>query len=415
MARVVRKMRRWGAWLIGLLAGPFVAAGCGDKDKAQPAGGVQKVGEKTSADKPAVGKPGDLKESADWMVIEDAWTFGTPLAKSGQSTTKQREESDGKFKAAEEAAKRLVAVGLITAAEAGLLAREAGCLRMEIYREPPTGTNGSSLPCYGPVPAWGNTAADVSAGGLAARLPLLEKLAASGKVNPAVAEKVLGTIETKFAVLSDEKELARLENDQKRAEAAKTRDAVKAQMEKVKALVAGRLDDSADWKVVTEAWDFGTPLAKSGQSTMKQRKESDEKFKAAEEAVKRLVAAGLITAAEAELLASEAACFKTEIYRDPPTDSMAKCYDRMEILPVTSSLARVNLRLMLLQNITAGGKVNKAVVEKVLGAMEADLAILSDEKELARLRSDAAKAEALKTRDAVKAQVAKIREMMKER
>jgi hypothetical protein len=231
MARIVRKMRRWMAWLMGLLAAPFVAAGCGDKDKAQPAGEGQKTGEKTSADKPAAGKAGDLKDSADWKVIEDAWAFGTPMARNGESTTKQREESDGKFKAANDAAQRLVAAGLISAAEAGLLAVEAEKIKTEIYLNPPTDYNAKCYESMEFIPAAN------SMGHLTARLPLLEKVTASGKVTPDVVEKILDSISADMAILSNEKELAKLENDQKRAEAAKTRDAVREQMRRIGALL----------------------------------------------------------------------------------------------------------------------------------------------------------------------------------
>jgi hypothetical protein len=175
---------------------------------------------------------------------------------------------------------------------------------------------------------------------------------------------------------------------------------------------AASLEESADWKVVTGAWDFCMPLAKNGQSTTGQRKEADEKLKAAREAADRLAAAGLLAAAEAGLLAAEADKIKADIYRDPPTDSKVLCYDRAFLPPAQQSFDRLARRLPLLEKLAVGGKVHKPAVDKVLATVEADLAVLGDEKKLGDLRDEKKRAEATKTRDAVKAQLEKLKKLL---
>jgi hypothetical protein len=233
MARMIGGMRRGAVWFFGLLFAMIFGRTAGAQEGGPREGPPPPPPPRWREPvKPPEKKPeGGLAESADWKVVKEAWNFGTLLAKSGESTTKQREESDKKFKAAEEAAKRLVAAGLISAAEAGLLAAEAEKIHGDIYRNPPTDFQGT---CYATAYA---PPAVICLSRLTERLSLLEKVVASGKVNKAVVEKVLGTIEADLAILSDEKQLAKLENDQKRTEAAKTRKAVEAQLEKVKALI----------------------------------------------------------------------------------------------------------------------------------------------------------------------------------
>jgi len=172
------------------------------------------------------------------------------------------------------------------------------------------------------------------------------------------------------------------------------------------------LEESADWKVLVEAWVFCKPLADSGKSTTAQRKEAVEKLQAAREAAGRLAQAGLLAAAESELLSAEADKLKADIHREPPTDSKVLCYDVAMLPPAHQSFARLSARLPLLEKLAEGGKVHKAALEKVLATVEADVAVLSDEKQLAGLRDGKARDEAAKTRDAVKAQVEKLKKLL---
>jgi hypothetical protein len=186
------------------------------------------------------------------------------------------------------------------------------------------------------------------------------------------------------------------------------------QPDKPVAKPAASLEESADWKTVTEAWDFCMPLATSGKSTNAQRKEADGKLKAAREAAERLAAVGLLAAAEAGLLSAETDKIRAEIYRNPPTDSMVECYDVAYLPLAQQSFDRLAKRLPLLEKLTEGGKVNRAAVEKVLATVEADVAVLADEKKLGGLGGDDKKTEAAKLRDAVKAQVGKLKKLLDE-
>jgi len=181
---------------------------------------------------------------------------------------------------------------------------------------------------------------------------------------------------------------------------------------------AASLDESADWKIVTGAWDFCKPLADSGKSTNAQRKEADGKLKAAREAAERLAGAGLLAAAEAGLLAAEADKVKGDIYRNPPVpvpgEPRMMCYAMAMPNPAQDSMGRLAQRLPLLEKLAEGGKIHKPAVEKVLATVEADLAVLGDEKKLAGLRDEKTKAEAAKTRDAVKAQVERLKKLLDE-
>lgn len=180
--------------------------------------------------------------------------------------------------------------------------------------------------------------------------------------------------------------------------------------EKPKPPTAASLEDSADWKIIVEAWNFAKPLGDSHKSTGTQRKEADEKLKSAREAGDRLVKAGLLVAAEAGLLAAEEDKIKADIHRDPPTDFRGTCYEAAGFFPAQQSFDRLAKRLPLLQELVKGGKVHQVVADKVLGTIEADAAVLSDEKAVATLGDK--KADAEKTRDAVKAEVEKLRKLL---
>ncbi|HOX04770.1 MAG TPA: hypothetical protein PK280_00090 [Planctomycetota bacterium] len=174
---------------------------------------------------------------------------------------------------------------------------------------------------------------------------------------------------------------------------------------------AASLEESADWKAIAAAWDFCMPLASSGKSTEAQRKEADGKLKAAREAAERLAGAGFLAAAEAGLLAAETDKIRADIYRNPPTDRMVECHQMAYLPPAQQSFDRLAKRLPLLEKLAEGGKIHKPAVEKVLATVEADLAVLSDEKQLGRLTGEK-RVEAGKTRDAVKAQVEKLGKLL---
>ncbi|HOX05287.1 MAG TPA: hypothetical protein PK280_02705 [Planctomycetota bacterium] len=168
------------------------------------------------------------------------------------------------------------------------------------------------------------------------------------------------------------------------------------------------LEESADWKVIAEAWDFAMPFARSGKSTTAQRKEIDARLAAAREAGARLVKAGLLSAREASLLASEADKAVADIRRDPPVGVL--CYEVASIPAVQRlSFRSIAERLPATEVLIKEGKVQPAAIGKVLEAIEADLVTLADEKRRAELGDRTSKEEADKLRAELTAQVARLK------
>jgi hypothetical protein len=174
---------------------------------------------------------------------------------------------------------------------------------------------------------------------------------------------------------------------------------------------AGKLEESADWKKITDAWSYCGPLAAGGKSTTAERKEVDARLKAAKEAVDRLVASRLLLVAEAGLLKQEADKLRADIYRNPPTDSRVTCYEMAYFPPAQQSLTRLKKRLPLLENLASNGKVKKAVMNKVLSSVDKDLATLGDEKQVEKLQ-EAERKEAAEVTAKVEAAVVKIRRIL---
>ncbi|HUT36498.1 MAG TPA: hypothetical protein VNE39_23625 [Planctomycetota bacterium] len=168
--------------------------------------------------------------SADWKAIHDAWAAALPLAKTGRSTSAQRKAADDKMKDAAEAAKRLVAQGLLASQEAALLAVELANLRQDIYREPPTD---SKVTCYDMAYL---PPAQQSLQRLNKRLPLLEQLLEGGKVNPVAGAKIVAGIEADLAILNDAKKIQELRGDERSAAQA-ARDQAQRALQRLRKLI----------------------------------------------------------------------------------------------------------------------------------------------------------------------------------
>ena len=168
------------------------------------------------------------------------------------------------------------------------------------------------------------------------------------------------------------------------------------------------LERSPDWQTITDAWATAAPLARSHKSSTAQRKAVDAKFEAAKAAAKRLADAGLLATQEADLLVGEAVNIRADIYRDPPTDCKVTCYDMAYIPPAQQSFQRLAKRLPLVEKLLAGGKVNEAACAKILAAVEADLAVLGDAKQLKTLRGEQ-RAQAEAARDQMSTALARLK------
>lgn len=229
MAKMIGRTKSWLAWLAGAaLALVFGGAGCG--------GAAVKYGPPPSPPLPpgssgqSKTSVGELEASADWKIIVEAWSFAGPLVlKNG--TKAQYRESDERLAAAKEAANRLAKARLLTESEAGLLAIEADKLVQlrTANRRWPTDAGPAPM-CYGP--ALPDEVTRPCLERLAKRLPLLGNLAQGRKIHGVAMDKVLSSVESDLKVLSDNP--AGYNSADRRAEAEKTRDAVKAQVEKLK-------------------------------------------------------------------------------------------------------------------------------------------------------------------------------------
>ncbi|HOX05288.1 MAG TPA: hypothetical protein PK280_02710 [Planctomycetota bacterium] len=278
----------------------------------------------------------------------------------------------------------------------------------------PRPTPPSSTPiCYAPMPMPCPTPSIQS---LEQQVSTLARLLDEGRIDPNVARKALAAAETALAEASTREVLDSLSTaERSRAgaliQAARTRiDQLKTRLDAnppAPAKPAASLEESPDWKVITDAWDFARRL--SGSSTTKQRSASEAKFKAANEAAGRLVASGVLSYAEAALLASEAEKMARDIRTEPPSDGGVTCYTMAPVSwPDYQGLDRLKQRLPLLEELLASKKINKPVLDKVLGTIQRDLASLDDLLADKKYVTGDKRAEVQRTREAVKAQVERL-------
>lgn len=361
------------------------------------------LGLSTAADKPAASAPAatstakdPLLSSAEWKVIQDAWQTAGPLAKSGKSTETQRKVADEKLTAAEKAADKLVAAKLLSPAEAALLQAEANNIRMAMNSIPPLSEDGQVPLCY--TPAF--PPAKYTLDRLAARLPLLEQLVADKKVAPAVLGMVLKQTRDDLAMLAAPENIRSLGTEQNQEKARQTAKAVSAALDKLARTPASRpttatapadkLTTSADWKVITAAWDL--LMAVSPQTTQAQWQAVDEAIKKADESADKLAAAGLLSAAEAKMLQLEAQSTRQDRYVS--IRIAMTCYDTSGPAPAKSSFNRLEARLPLLEQMAKSGVVHAPALQLVIEALRNDINTLGDDAELGKITDDWTKARA---------------------
>ena len=84
------------------------------------------------------------------------------------------------------------------------------------------------------------------------------------------------------------------------------------------------------------------------------------------------------------------------VYRRPPTDARVTCYAMAFTAPARRSFMRLRARVAILKRLSESGRLNPAVLAKVLPTVRADVRTLSEDKELARLGQGRTEAEALR-------------------
>jgi hypothetical protein len=249
---------------------------------------------------------------------------------------------------------------------------------------------------------------------LSQRLPLLRELADSGQLDPQAVQRILEPVERDLASLEKPDALQDL-SPSERAEAERVRDEARKQVQLIRARLAMRedtLEDRPEWKTIADAWRTAGPLAETGQSTETQRQRAKSQLEAAKQAATDLAKAQRLTGGEAQLLAIEADRLVKEIYRNPPTDARVTCYEMMVLRPAQKSLENLTSRIPLLRGLAQERKLHPAALDKVLGAVEADIRTLGNPDELKKLppgervKAEAAREEAVRALADVKKLVA---------
>lgn len=166
---------------------------------------------------------------------------------------------------------------------------------------------------------------------------------------------------------------------------------------------AGRVEGSAEWRTLESAWKEAEAVASGsrGQYPFNEagQKRLLESLARAGQGLDRLVKDGLLAQPAAELLKKDLALLDGKVRAFRPTEMKgATCYEPMAMrVPQRESLERLRDRLPLVERLEAGGKLPKAVLEKLLKGLERDLAQLGqvtpraplnkiEEKEAAAIR-----------------------------
>jgi hypothetical protein len=178
----------------------------------------------------------DLAEDSGWPFLVAAWGEAEEVASGRRGQYPFDEAGKSWLLSMIESAARvpgqLAQKGLLSEAEGALLEKDLAELRREVEaKHTKEMRNATCCDTVAVIPA------RESAARLASKLPLLEKMASEGKLNPATAGKVLAAVERDLATLGREQELKQLSTAE-RSGAEKTRDAVKAQVETLKKLTA---------------------------------------------------------------------------------------------------------------------------------------------------------------------------------
>ena len=289
----------------------------------------------------------------------------------------------------------LQAKGELSAGEAGLWKQDLVTLTGKVAEFRPTEMKNAT--CYQAHAI--QPPGVVSLARLRLRLPLLEQLVAADRLRPEVTRKILTQIEADLRVAGlpaggEDKELVAKVQElvvriKGRLDMAGASSAVK---EHGAAGTGGGTDDKSSldateqWRAVKEAWRAIAPLAAaSSRSTSAQRSVAEEKLKLALTALDALVQAGKLSAPEAGLLRADAERLRRDMVQSPPTDFQGTCYRRAPFIPAAASLAQLNKRLPLLQQLAARKAIQPAVVARMLPTLERDVQILSSDSEVQRM------------------------------
>ncbi|HOX05286.1 MAG TPA: hypothetical protein PK280_02700 [Planctomycetota bacterium] len=182
---------------------------------------------------------------------------------------------------------------------------------------------------------------------------------------------------------------------------------------------AAGIEDSKEWQALLAAWKEAEEVASGRRGQYPFDRKGQEKLLAdldqAARDLDKLAADGCLSEAEAGLLKDEKQVLVARVARFRPKElEGATCYKPMELpAPAQASSERLARRLALLEKLVAGGKVHRAAMEKVLASVQADLAVLDDDRQLAPLGAQE-RAAAERTRDAARAAVEKLGKLLRD-
>jgi len=168
-----------------------------------------------------------------------------------------------------------------------------------------------------------------------------------------------------------------------------------------------------EWQRLTNVWCEAEEVG-AGRRGLYPFNEADKKSLLArlpsiEGEITVLERAGCLSAVEAAVLRADLPRLVAAVRVMRPTeDRMATCYEPVVYQPARDSLQRLSDRLAILDRLAESRSFHAEVVYKVLGTIEADLAVLGDDKLLAGLEEDE-RPEAVRVRTAVRAVLWKIR------
>ncbi len=180
----------------------------------------------------------NLQDSSHWKRLLTIWKDAEDVASGKQGPYPFNKAGKKRMLNVLEKAgadiEALASAGLLCEAEAGLLKLDLARLTRGVQAKRPTEMRMAT--CYNPMSF---VPARDSMEHLSARLPLLEKLATTDRLNPQVMEKVLVTIDKDVATLGKPENLKKLpEADRPKGE--KMRKAAVAHIEKIRAKLLTR-------------------------------------------------------------------------------------------------------------------------------------------------------------------------------
>ncbi len=266
--------------------------------------------------------------------------------------------------------------GQLTAAEAALMKQRLARLTTTVNRFRHKEFRAS---CYKPMAR--KSPASLSLSRLTARLPHLRRLAASRRLHHDVVRKILAGVTADLKVLQEKHQMDQLLSKAPQTRAILLAKQVQRQVKRVhKQLrrppkVRAGVTRSPQWKVFAKAWAVVLPFADgSRRPTQLERRTARKWLTSAHQASNDLVAAKLLTAAEAEILYGELSLLGRRIGPGPSANGRMTCYKPSIVSPLKESWNRLDSRLSILQKLVKQGRISKAVRDRVMPSLQRDLA-----------------------------------------